>query len=58
MQRTQIGFRGLLAFALVLPAVAVAQVETKQYEDGSVYEGTFKGGLQHGMGTLTPAVGL
>jgi len=26
-------------------------VVTKQYDDGGMYEGTFKNGLQHGIGT-------
>ncbi len=29
-----------------------APVETKQYDDGSFYEGTFKDGRQHGTGTI------
>ena len=27
------------------------EIITKQYDDGSVYEGTFKNGRQHGTGT-------
>ena len=26
-------------------------IVTKQYDDGGVYEGTFRDGLQHGQGT-------
>jgi hypothetical protein len=34
------------------PAAAQSEaVVTKQYEDGGVYEGTFKDGRQHGQGT-------
>ena len=42
--------------ALALAGGAVAQegqVQTKQYDDGGIYEGTFKDGLQHGTGTYT-----
>ena len=42
----------LLLAALALPAYAQdGEVITKQYDDGSVYEGTFKDGRQHGTGT-------
>ena len=38
--------------ALLSPVLAQnASVVTKQYDDGGVYEGTFKNGLQHGTGT-------
>mgnify|MGYP006192000915 CR=1 FL=1 len=38
--------------ALALPAQAQeGDIITKQYDDGSVYEGTFLNGRQHGMGT-------
>ena len=40
--------------ALVQPAAAPAQnaaVVTKQYDDGGVYEGTFRNGRQHGRGS-------
>ena len=45
-------------FAVILtlcaaPCAGFAQdgeVLTKQYEDGGVYEGTFRGGVQHGTG--------
>ena len=38
--------------ALSLPALAQdGEVITKQYDDGSVYEGTFLNGRQHGKGT-------
>ena len=52
----QIGRIGLsaLALALALGAAAMAQdVVTKQYDDGSVYEGTFRNGRQDGTGTYT-----
>ena len=46
---------GLQGLAIVLAAgLAVAQsddVVTKQYDDGGVYEGTFREGKQHGTGT-------
>ena len=46
----------MLALALAsLPTLSLAQADgeviTKQYNDGSVYEGTFKDGLQDGIGT-------
>jgi hypothetical protein len=51
MQVTRIGLIGL---ALSLGLAAQAQeVVTKQYDDGSVYEGTFKNGRQDGTGTYT-----
>jgi hypothetical protein len=34
------------------------EVITKQYDDGSVYEGTFLNGRQHGTGTYKAALGL
>ena len=41
-----------LVFAL--PAAAQdGTVQTKQYEDGGIYEGTFKDGLQQGNGNYT-----
>lgn len=43
-----------LGAALGAPAVLAQDpgaVTTKQYDDGSVYEGTFRNGLQHGTGT-------
>jgi hypothetical protein len=43
-----------IALAGLVASAAWAQdgsVQTKQYEDGGVYEGTFKDGLQHGTGT-------
>ena len=44
-----------LALALaILPLPLLAQdgqIMTKQYDDGGVYEGSFRGGLQHGQGT-------
>ena len=41
-----------MAIALSGPAWAQdAQVITKQYDDGGVYEGTFRDGKQHGTGT-------
>ena len=41
-----------LALGLGMAAQA-QQVVTKQYDDGSVYEGTFKNGRQDGTGTYT-----
>lgn len=38
---------GLLAGA----STAGAQVVSKQYDDGGVYEGTFRNGRQHGQGS-------
>ena len=46
--------RRLTLCLALLPLPALAQegdVQTKQYDDGGVYEGTFKDGVQHGMGT-------
>ena len=44
----------VLTAAPALPVFAQSgEVQTKQYEDGGVYEGTFKDGLQHGTGTYT-----
>ncbi|MEO1777122.1 MAG: 2-isopropylmalate synthase, partial [Pseudomonadota bacterium] len=46
--------RGLIFCLCLMPAAALAQsgqVLTKQYDDGGIYEGTFRGGLQHGEGT-------
>lgn len=40
-----------VALTSALASPARAQVSTKQYDDGGVYEGTFKNGLQHGTGT-------
>ena len=41
-----------LAGALTLAGTADAQtVQTKQYDDGGVYEGAFLNGKQHGQGT-------
>ena len=43
---------GSLAIAALLATGAIAQeVVTKQYDDGGVYEGTFRDGKQHGTGT-------
>ena len=45
---------GLMGLALSLGMAAQAQeVVTKQYDDGSVYEGTFTDGRQDGTGTYT-----
>ena len=44
----------VVAGALLFAGAAQAQtssVQTKQYEDGGFYEGTFTNGLQHGTGT-------
>ena len=46
--------RSLIMALTLMPALAFAQsgqVQTKQYDDGGIYEGTFRGGLQHGQGT-------
>ncbi len=46
----------LVAFLINTPAVIWAQddvIVTKQYDDGGMYVGTFKNGLQHGTGTYT-----
>ena len=47
--------RLILALCLAAaPMGALAQdgqVQTKQYDDGGIYEGSFRGGLQHGEGT-------
>ena len=43
-----------LGLAAPLPNPLAAQtVETKQYDDGGVYEGSFLNGKQHGIGTYT-----
>ena len=44
---------GMLALSLAQPGLAQSdgEVITKQYNDGSVYEGTFKDGVQDGTGT-------
>ena len=41
----------LAAFACPAHAQTDGEVITKQYNDGSVYEGTFKDGLQDGIGS-------
>ena len=44
----------ILTAALCAAGMVQAQdgdVLTKQYDDGGIYEGTFKNGLQHGTGT-------
>lgn len=46
--------RSLIFCLALLPGMVFAQsgsVLTKQYDDGGIYEGTFRGGLQHGTGT-------
>ena len=41
-----------LVFSVPLDVSAQEDVVvTKQYDDGGMYEGTFKNGLQHGIGT-------
>ena len=45
-----------LAPAVALPGAVLAQtsdVQTKQFDNGGVYKGTFRGGLRHGQGTYT-----
>ena len=45
------------AFALILfcqnPVAILAQDQVKQYDEGSVYEGSFKNGLRNGLGKYT-----
>ena len=42
----------LFATVVALAQPAVAQDSTvKQYDDGGIYEGSFKDGVQHGQGT-------
>ena len=46
----------MFACAMVLAGVGMAAAQgvvTKQYEDGGVYEGTFRNGRQHGQGSYT-----
>ena len=40
-----------MALALLSGAAQAQAIETKQYEDGGVYEGQFLNGRQHGQGT-------
>ena len=44
-------------FAFILlcqnPLVVLAQDQVKQYDEGSVYEGSFKNGLRNGIGKYT-----
>ena len=45
---------GGIAVSLMFASASLAQdtaVITKQYEDGGIYEGTFKDGKQHGTGS-------
>ena len=35
------------------PAATLAQDQVKQYDEGSVYEGSFKNGLRNGLGKYT-----
>ena len=42
---------GVLAVLLSTGSTVAQEVITKQYDDGGVYEGTFKDGKQHGTGT-------
>src|SRR6056297_1064558 len=45
-----------IAAMMLAGGAALAQdgeVQTKQYDDGGIYEGTFRNGLQHGTGTYT-----
>ena len=49
-------FKSLALCLSLLPFSVSAQdgsVLSKQYDDGGVYEGTFRGGVQHGTGTYT-----
>ena len=43
----------VLMFILQNPAAALAQDQVKQYDEGSVYEGSFKNGLRNGLGKYT-----
>ena len=45
------GILTVVAFAATVANAQVTEVITKQYDDGGVYEGTFKDGKQHGTGT-------
>ncbi|THF93361.1 MAG: 2-isopropylmalate synthase, partial [Sulfitobacter sp. SK025] len=50
---TKTSLRYLILCLAILPLSARAQdgdVLSKQYDDGGVYEGTFKEGVQHGTG--------
>mgnify|MGYP003528624425 CR=1 FL=1 len=60
MRLVTVALFAALAFPnLALPAVAQdGEIITKQYDDGSVYEGTFKNGRQPGTGTYTLRYGL
>ena len=40
-----------IGVAVLVAGAAMAEVQIKQYADGSVYEGTFENGRQHGTGT-------
>ena len=40
----------VLIFILQNPAATLAQDQVKQYDEGSVYEGSFKNGLRNGLG--------
>ena len=42
-----------VCFPLLLLAQDNSTIVTKRYDDGGVYVGTFKDGLQHGTGTYT-----
>jgi len=46
-----VGTSGLMLWAGSAVAQQNDAVITKQYEEGGVYEGTFKDGKQHGTGT-------
>ena len=43
----------VLMFILQNPVAALAQDQVKQYDEGSVYEGSFKNGLRNGLGKYT-----
>ena len=49
--RLAIGIAILGLMATTAQAQDLGDVLVKQYDDGSVYEGTFLNGRQHGMGT-------
>ena len=44
MQRFSSGFMAAAIVALITTGAAAQDVVTKQYEDGGIYEGTFKDG--------------
>ena len=54
MNKIATGSIALVLSALLSPAFAQDNaVSTKQYDDGGIYKGTFRNGVQHGTGTYT-----